>query len=44
VRSLHRDEEAKELGLNKIGRVQLRATVSLLCELYSENRSPDHSS
>ena len=39
VHTLHRDEETKELGLNKIGRVQLRTTVPLLCELYSENRS-----
>jgi len=39
VHTLHRDEETKELGLNKISRVQLRTTVPLLCDRYSQNRS-----
>ncbi|WP_406467125.1 elongation factor 1-alpha C-terminal domain-related protein [Streptomyces sp. NBC_01594] len=37
VNSLHRDQETKELGLNEIGRVQLRTTVPLLCDPYSKN-------
>jgi sulfate adenylyltransferase large subunit len=39
VNTLHRDQETKELGLNEIGRVQLRTTVPLLCDPYSKNRS-----
>ncbi len=39
VNSLHRDQETKELGLNEIGRVQLRTTVPLLCDAYSKNRT-----
>jgi bifunctional enzyme CysN/CysC/sulfate adenylyltransferase subunit 1 len=39
VNSLHRDQEANELGLNEIGRVQLRTTVPLLCDPYSKNRA-----
>lgn len=39
VNSLHRDQETKELGLNEIGRVQLRTTVPLLCDTYSKNRT-----
>jgi len=39
VNSLHRDQDTKELGLNEIGRVQLRTTVPLLCDPYSKNRS-----
>ena len=39
VNTLHRDKETKELGLNEIGRVQLRTTVPLLCDPYSKNRS-----
>ncbi len=39
VNSLHRDQEATELGLNEIGRVQLRTTVPLLCDPYSKNRT-----
>ncbi|MCW2833876.1 MAG: sulfate adenylyltransferase subunit 1, partial [Nocardioides sp.] len=42
VNSLHRDTEdvaAKGLGLNEIGRVQLRTTVPLLCDPYSKNRT-----
>ena len=39
VNSLHRDKETKELGLNEIGRVQLRTTVPLLCDPYSKNRT-----
>jgi sulfate adenylyltransferase large subunit len=39
VNSLHRDQETGELGLNEIGRVQLRTTVPLLCDPYSKNRT-----
>ncbi|MGN6252692.1 MAG: sulfate adenylyltransferase subunit 1 [Marmoricola sp.] len=39
VNSLHRDSDAGELGLNEIGRVQLRTTVPLLCDPYSKNRT-----
>ena len=39
VNSLHRDQKTKELGLNEIGRVQLRTTVPLLCDPYSKNRT-----
>jgi len=39
VNSLHRDQETKELGLNEIGRVQLRTTMPLLCDPYSKNRT-----
>jgi len=39
VNSLHRDQDTKELGLNEIGRIQLRTTVPLLCDPYSKNRT-----
>jgi bifunctional enzyme CysN/CysC len=39
VNTLHRDEEADELGLNEIGRVRLRTTQPLLCDPYSRNRT-----
>ncbi len=39
VNTLHRDQETKHLGLNEIGRVQLRTTVPLLCDPYSKNRT-----
>ncbi len=39
VNSLHRDQDTKELGLNEIGRVQLRTTTPLLCDPYSKNRT-----
>jgi sulfate adenylyltransferase large subunit len=39
VNSLHRDKEAGGLGLNEIGRVQLRTTVPLLCDPYNKNRT-----
>ena len=39
VNTLHRDLETKELGLNEIGRVQLRTTVPLLCDPYVKNRA-----
>lgn len=39
VNSLHRDQDAGELGLNEIGRVQLRTTVPLLCDPYAKNRT-----
>jgi sulfate adenylyltransferase large subunit len=39
INTLHRDQETKELGLNEIGRVQLRTTTPLLCDPYSKNRT-----
>jgi sulfate adenylyltransferase subunit 1 len=39
VNTLHRDQDTKELGLNEIGRIQLRTTVPLLCDPYSKNRA-----
>ncbi|MBA2768874.1 MAG: sulfate adenylyltransferase, partial [Sporichthyaceae bacterium] len=39
VNTLHRDQEAGELGLNEIGRVQLRTQVPLLADPYAKNRS-----
>ena len=39
VNTLHRDQDTKELGLNEIGRVQLRTTVPLLVDPYSKNRT-----
>jgi len=39
LNTLHRDQETKALGLNEIGRVHLRTTVPMLCDLYSENRT-----
>jgi bifunctional enzyme CysN/CysC len=39
VNTLHRDEEAAELGLNEIGRVRLRTTVPLLADEYRRNRT-----
>ena len=39
VNTLHRDQDTKALGLNEIGRVQLRTTVPLLCDPYSKNRT-----
>jgi sulfate adenylyltransferase large subunit len=38
VNTLHRDQEATGLGVNEIGRVQLRTTVPLLCDPYARNR------
>lgn len=38
INTLHRDQNAPELGVNEIGRVQLRTTVPLLCDPYSQNR------
>ncbi|MDQ3415846.1 MAG: GTP-binding protein [Actinomycetota bacterium] len=39
VNTLHRDQDAGELGLNEIGRVQLRTQVPLLADPYSKNRA-----
>jgi bifunctional enzyme CysN/CysC len=39
VNTLHRDMDTKELGLNEIGRIQLRTTQPLLCDPYSKNRT-----
>ncbi|HYN93568.1 MAG TPA: GTP-binding protein [Pilimelia sp.] len=39
VNTLHRDESATSLGLNDIGRVQLRTTAPLLADEYRRNRT-----
>jgi len=39
VNTLHRDEEASQLGLNEIGRVRLRLTQPVFCDPYTRNRS-----
>ncbi|MGH3473967.1 MAG: sulfate adenylyltransferase subunit 1 [Aeromicrobium sp.] len=39
VNTLHRDQDTNELGLNEIGRVQLRTTAPLLTDPYSKNRT-----
>ncbi|UDY23102.1 sulfate adenylyltransferase subunit 1 [Nocardioides sp. Kera G14] len=39
VNTLHRDQDTHELGLNEIGRVQLRTTLPLLADPYSKNRT-----
>ena len=39
VNTLHRDQEAGELGLNDIGRVQLRTTQPLFVDDYARNRA-----
>jgi len=39
VNTLHRDQETGELGLNEIGRVQLRTQMPLLADPYSKNRA-----
>jgi bifunctional enzyme CysN/CysC len=38
INTLHRDEDATQLGLNDIGRVRLRATLPLLVDEYRRNR------
>ncbi len=39
INTLHRDEEADELGLNAIGRVHLRTTQPLFLDEYRRNRT-----
>jgi bifunctional enzyme CysN/CysC len=39
INTLHRDEEARSLDLNEIGRVQLRTTVPLFFDEYRRNRT-----
>jgi bifunctional enzyme CysN/CysC len=39
INTLHRDESARELRLNEIGRVRLRTTVPLLADSYRRNRA-----
>ena len=39
INTLHRDEDATELGLNSIGRVQLRTTQPLFVDEYRRNRT-----
>ncbi len=38
INTLHRDEDATELGLNEIGRVRLRTTQPLFHDEYKRNR------
>jgi sulfate adenylyltransferase subunit 1 len=38
VNTLHRDEQATDLGLNEIGRVRLRVTQPLFVDPYQDNR------
>jgi bifunctional enzyme CysN/CysC len=38
VNTLHRDEQAGQLGLNEIGRVTMRMTQPLFCDPYARNR------
>ena len=38
VNTLHRDEQATDLGLNEIGRIQLRVTQPLFVDPYQANR------
>ena len=39
INTLHRDESAKSLALNEIGRIQLRTTQPLLYDEYRRNRA-----
>ena len=39
VNTLHRDEDATELSLNEIGRIQMRATQPLFIDPYQQNRA-----
>ena len=39
VNTLHRDSEVTTLGLNEIGRIQLRTTAPLLADVYAQNRT-----
>ncbi|WP_238335880.1 sulfate adenylyltransferase subunit 1 [Serinicoccus kebangsaanensis] len=38
VNTLHRDQEADEIGLNELGRVTLRVQQPLMVDLYEQNR------
>ena len=38
INTLHREENAEHLGLNDIGRIQLRTTQPVLADPYSRNR------
>ncbi|QKE85621.1 GTP-binding protein [Arthrobacter sp. NEB 688] len=39
INTLHRDQEAGELGLNEIGRIRLRTTQQLFVDPYEQNRT-----
>jgi bifunctional enzyme CysN/CysC len=39
VNTLHRDEEANSLGLNEIGRVQLKTSVPLIFDAYKKSHA-----
>ncbi len=38
VNTLHRDQDAEEIGLNELGRVTLRVQQPLMVDLYEQNR------
>ncbi|WP_139723156.1 sulfate adenylyltransferase subunit 1 [Serinicoccus chungangensis] len=38
VNTLHRDQDAQEIGLNEMGRVRLRVQQPLMVDLYEQNR------
>ncbi|OLT16878.1 sulfate adenylyltransferase [Serinicoccus sp. CUA-874] len=38
VNTLHRDQEAEEIGLNELGRVRMRVQQPLMVDLYEQNR------
>ncbi len=38
VNTLHRDQEAEQIGLNELGRVRLRVQQPLMVDLYEQNR------
>lgn len=39
INTLHRIEDDKSIGLNDIGRIQLRTTSPLFCDSYNKNRT-----
>jgi sulfate adenylyltransferase subunit 1 len=38
INTLHRNEQDKEIGMNDIGRIQIRTTVPLFFDSYRKNR------
>ncbi len=38
VNTLHRDQDAEEIGLNEMGRIRLRVQQPLMVDLYEQNR------
>ena len=39
INTLHRKENAKELGLNEIGRIKIRTAKPLFFDRYKDNRA-----